>query len=106
MTTVDNSPGTKKVRPFGIRDKVGYMFGDFGNDFSFILQAFFFMAFYTKIVGIDPAHVGLVLLLSKLLDAFTDVGWGASSTPVNRDQPGSSVRGSCGEPFPLRWRPH
>lgn len=76
MTTVDNSPGTKKVRPFGIRDKVGYMFGDFGNDFSFILQAFFFMAFYTKIVGIDPAHVGLVLLLSKLLDAFTDVGWG------------------------------
>ena len=22
-----------KVKPFGIKDKLGYMFGDFGNDF-------------------------------------------------------------------------
>ena len=27
----------KTIRPFGIRDKVGYMFGDFGNDFTFLL---------------------------------------------------------------------
>ena len=27
----------KQVRPFGMRDKIGYMFGDFGNDFTFIL---------------------------------------------------------------------
>ena len=27
-----------KVRPFGIKDKLGYMFGDFGNDFTFILM--------------------------------------------------------------------
>ena len=30
----------KTVRPFGIRDKMGYMFGDFGNDFFFILVAY------------------------------------------------------------------
>lgn len=29
----------KAMRPFGIRDKVGYMFGDFGNDFTFLLPA-------------------------------------------------------------------
>ena len=23
-----------KVKPFGIKDKLGYMFGDFGNDFT------------------------------------------------------------------------
>ena len=28
-----------KVRPFGIKDKLGYMFGDFGNDFTFLLSA-------------------------------------------------------------------
>ena len=28
----------KKVPAFGIKDKVGYMFGDFGNDFTFILD--------------------------------------------------------------------
>ena len=26
------------VRPFGMRDKLGYLFGDFGNDFTFILS--------------------------------------------------------------------
>ena len=26
-----------KARPFGLRDKMGYLFGDFGNDFTFIL---------------------------------------------------------------------
>ena len=26
----------KQVRPFGMRDKIGYMFGDFGNDFTFL----------------------------------------------------------------------
>ena len=24
----------KKAAPFGMKDKVGYMFGDFGNDFT------------------------------------------------------------------------
>lgn len=66
----------REVRPFGWRDKVGYLFGDFGNDFTFILQAFLFMAFYTRVVGIDPAHVGTLLLAARLLDAFTDVGMG------------------------------
>ena len=28
----------KQIRPFGMRDKIGYMFGDFGNDFTFILS--------------------------------------------------------------------
>lgn len=36
-----------KVRPFGIKDKLGYMFGDFGNDFTFLLSAMFLLKFYT-----------------------------------------------------------
>ena len=39
----------KTVRPFGWRDKVGYMFGDFGNDFTFLFASTFLMIFYTKI---------------------------------------------------------
>ena len=27
----------QKVRPFGMRDKFGYLFGDLGNDFFFML---------------------------------------------------------------------
>lgn len=65
-----------EVRPFGIKDKIGYMFGDFGNDFTFILQMMFFMVFYTDVMGIKPAHVGTLFLVARLLDAFTDVGMG------------------------------
>lgn len=68
--------GPRTVRPFGMRDRVGYMFGDFGNDFTFILQMLFFMLFYTKVVGINPAHVGMLVAISRLMDAFTDVGMG------------------------------
>nr|WP_300337124.1 glycoside-pentoside-hexuronide (GPH):cation symporter [Actinomyces sp.] len=63
-------------RPFGLRDKLGYMFGDFGNDFTFVLQMAFFMVFYTNVVGIKPAHVGTLLLAARVADGFTDVGMG------------------------------
>ncbi|WP_299520753.1 MFS transporter [uncultured Serinicoccus sp.] len=76
MTDTAAAPPRKVTRPFGWRDKIGYLFGDFGNDFTFILQAFFFLAFYTRVVGIDAAHVGTLLIAARLLDAFTDVGFG------------------------------
>ena len=66
----------KAVRPFSFRDKIGYMFGDWGNDFTFILQSTFFMIFYTNVMGISAAHVGTLLFAARILDAFTDVGAG------------------------------
>ncbi|MGO4956972.1 MFS transporter [Luteococcus sp. Sow4_B9] len=79
-TTSSPQPGgldqTRTKRPFGMKDRIGYMFGDFGNDFTFILQMLFFMLFYTKVVGINPAHVGTLFFAARLIDAFTDVGMG------------------------------
>ena len=40
----------KKAAPFGMKDKVGYMFGDFGNDFTFLLSSSFLMKFYTDVM--------------------------------------------------------
>ena len=31
------------VKPFGMKDKLGYMFGDFANDFTFILSSMMLM---------------------------------------------------------------
>ena len=50
----------RSVRPFGIRDKIGYMFGDFGNDFSFIFASNYLMVFYTKVLGLSGFVVGLL----------------------------------------------
>ncbi|EKN62482.1 sugar (glycoside-Pentoside-Hexuronide) transporter [Neobacillus bataviensis LMG 21833] len=61
------------VRPFGMRDKLGYMFGDWGNDFFFILAASFLMVFYTDVYHISPALVGTLFLVARLWDAIADV---------------------------------
>lgn len=72
-------------KPFGFSDKIGYMFGDFGNDFTFIFASTYLMVFYTKVLGIDAAMVGILFLVARCVDAFTDVGMGriADSSPEN-----------------------
>lgn len=66
----------KAVKPFGIRDKLGYMFGDFGNDFTFLLSSSFLLKFYTDVMGLDPYVVGIIMMVARIVDAFTDVGMG------------------------------
>lgn len=67
---------TDAVRPFGIRDKVGYLFGDLGNDLTFNFASSYILVFYTKVMGVSAGMVGTMLLCCKLIDAFTDVGMG------------------------------
>lgn len=66
----------REERPFGIKDKLGYMFGDFGNDFTFIFASSYLMVFYTKVLGISGAVVGALFLAARVVDAFTDVTMG------------------------------
>lgn len=64
------------LRSFGVKDKLGYMFGDFGNDFTFILSSTFLMKFYTDVMGISAGVVGIVMMAARFVDAFTDIGMG------------------------------
>ena len=72
----DEQMNDKQERPFGLRDKIGYMFGDFGNDFTFIFASSFLMVFYMKVLGIPGAMVGTLFLMSRIVDAFTDITMG------------------------------
>lgn len=74
----------KQIRPFGMRDKIGYMFGDFGNDFTFILSSSFMLKFYTDVMGIGAAVVGMLMMAARFIDAFTDVTMGQI---VDRSKP-------------------
>ena len=60
----------KQYGPFGTRDKLGYLFGDFGNDFFFSLASAFLMVFYTDVFGISAAMVGTLFLVARLWDAL------------------------------------
>lgn len=73
---MEKSVNPTTVRPFGLRDKIGYLFGDFGNDFTFILSSSFLLKFYTDVMGVSAAIVGVVMMLARFLDAFTDVTMG------------------------------
>lgn len=72
------------VRPFGFKDKIGYMFGDFGNDFTFILSLSFMLKFYTDVMGIHAGVVGVLMMAARFVDAFTDVAMGQI---VDRSKP-------------------
>ena len=62
--------------PFGIKDKLGYLFGDFGNDFTFILSSTFLLKFYTDVMGVEAYVVGIVMMIARFVDAVTDVTMG------------------------------
>ncbi|WP_044297129.1 MFS transporter [Robinsoniella peoriensis] len=64
------------TQKFGLKDKIGYMFGDFGNDFFFIFASSFLMVFYTKVLGIGAGAVGTLFLVARFIDAFTDISMG------------------------------
>ena len=67
---------SKPVRPFGIRDKMGYLFGDFGNDFTFILSTMILSKFCTDVLGISAGVIGTIMMLARFVDAVTDVTMG------------------------------
>lgn len=88
-TTTSARSAARGVRPFGRRDKVGYLAGDLGNDFMFIFASAYLMVFYTNVAGLQAGHVGTLFLVVRFVDAFTDIGWGRF---LDRHRPRSAGR--------------
>ena len=74
-----------EYKEFGMVDKLGYMFGDFGNDLTFILSSMMLMKFYSDVMGVSVALVGTMMMVARFVDAFTDVAMGQI---VDRSRPG------------------
>lgn len=62
----------KQLPPFGMRDKIGYAFGDFGCNMSFAFINSYLMLFYVTCMKIDPKHFAVLILLGKIFDAIND----------------------------------
>jgi GPH family glycoside/pentoside/hexuronide:cation symporter len=63
---------SSSVKPFGLRDKISYMMGDFGCNCSFALISSYFMLFYVTVLGINPIHYGIIILITKVWDGIND----------------------------------
>ena len=64
------------IRPFGWKDRVGYMLGNVANDFTFIFASLYLQVFYTDVLGINAGLVGTMFLVARIVDAFTDTAMG------------------------------
>lgn len=71
MTGANNT-----IKPFGMRDKIGYMFGDVANDLTFVLSSMMLLKFYTDVMGVSAAVVGAMMMIARVVDAFSDVTMG------------------------------
>ena len=92
--------GNTNTKPFGVKDKIGYMCGDIANDFTFIFASSYVMVFYTKVMGVSAGMVGTMFLLARCLDASE---WDALLITASRPRTDASVRGFCVCAHLLHW---
>lgn len=62
-----------KLRPFGMRDKVGYAMGDLGCNLSFQLISSYMLLFYTQCIGLTTQNWAWIIVVSKIWDAVNDI---------------------------------
>ena len=60
------------MKPFSMKDKIGYTLGDLGCCFTEQYRAMYLSIFYTLILQVNPFHVGILLLITKIWDAVND----------------------------------
>ena len=72
---------------FGLRDKIGYMMGDFGCNMSFQLVSSYAMIYFTQGMGLTLGSWAVIVVLAKIFDAINDPIIGAL---VDRRKPSKS----------------
>lgn len=63
----------KKVKPFGMADRIGYAMGDLGCGFSFQLVSTYMQLFYCQCIGVNLKHYAIIIIVSKVWDAINDI---------------------------------
>ena len=58
-------------------EKAGYAVGDTASNLYWGVFSGFLLYFYTDVFGLSPAAVGTMLLVTRIIDAFTDPMMGA-----------------------------
>lgn len=57
--------------------KLAYGSGDLGSNFFYMFVSSFAMIYMTNTIGLNAGIIGTLIMVSKLLDGFTDVIFGS-----------------------------
>ncbi|PKH88111.1 MFS transporter [Colwellia sp. Bg11-28] len=66
-----------KQHQLNLGEKMGYACGDIASNFYWRVFDVFLFIFYTDVFGLSPAAVGTMMLVTRLIDAFSDPLMGA-----------------------------
>lgn len=67
-----NVQHTMKQNSIGIKEKIGYGFGDFASSMFWKIFSVYLLYFYTDVVGIAAAAVGTMFLVTRIWDTAFD----------------------------------
>ncbi len=68
---------TEQTKKFSLKESVGYACGDVASNFYWRVFDVFLFIFYTDVFGLSAAAVGTMMLVTRLIDAFSDPMMGA-----------------------------
>ena len=83
MAVKDTKVSNSVSKTIGIKEILGYSIGDSGLNFYWIIIGSYLSYFYTDIFGLTAAAAGTMLLVTKIVDAFTDPAMGAIADRTN-----------------------
>lgn len=65
-----------------LKEKLCYGIGAYGKDLVYAIVSTFIMVYYTDVVGVSPAFVGVIFLGARIWDAINDpiMGWIVDNT--------------------------
>jgi len=73
----------KLVEKLKMTEKIGYACGDIASNFYWRVFDVFLFIFYTDVFGLPAAAVGTMMLVTRLIDAFSDPLMGAIADRTN-----------------------
>jgi GPH family glycoside/pentoside/hexuronide:cation symporter len=77
VTAKQHPTQQQSAAPVRLREKIGYGLGDMGFNFYWANISAFLLIYYTDVFGISAAAAGTMMLVTKIVDAFTDPLMGA-----------------------------
>lgn len=81
----------KQIRSFGVKDEIGYVFGDMAGSFVNLFVDAYFLIFCTSVLGISAGWMGTLFLVARLWDAIND--------PIMGSFPDRWMIGKSGDKF-------
>ncbi|NNL96396.1 MAG: MFS transporter, partial [Xanthomonadales bacterium] len=65
-------PAVDSSERLSFTEKLGYGLGDTASNFFFQVFNIFLLYYYTDVFGLAPAAVGLMFMVTKVVDAVSD----------------------------------